>query len=426
MVQCDLTGVCRQSVSRAALAQHLDMLWSQGRIAEMMPFLAAMRKDPQAGAQLALYEGLLAAHDKDWKRATRHFRVALNDQPEWTRARLELARALYNQGQMGAADYHFRLAQNDSLPPDIARVVKDYRQSIRAQKNWDVSLQIGIAPDTNINSATSARTLVFPGFSSTAQFALSPDARSKTGIGQTLESTGRVRLKLSPVYAMDVEAQARVVNYSGSRYDDISISPAVGVSRDFGNRTRLGVAALFSQRWYGGKDAQQSIGARLRLQQLIGSSGQLQADLTYRGISNRLDGEQSGGQWGVSLAYDQAITPTAIASLSFFGLRENLANAIYANKTLGISAGVGGELPWGLNGGANVSVSRAWYDGYWPIYAVTRRDFGVQARAYLGLRSFRWLGFSPSVEYQYLYNSSNVALFAYDRHRFSFELARYF
>jgi outer membrane protein len=425
-VICSEDGACKQSLTREQMFRHLDRLLGEARFDEMQPFLAAMRNDPQAKAQLAYLEGRIAYRQGNWPDANRHFRTALQTQPKFTQARLELARTLYNQGSVSAADYHFRLADSGDLPPDIARVVRNYRQSIRRQKNWDVSLQLGLAPDSNINSATSERTVTFEGILPGVAFELDDDARSRTGVGQSLASTGRVRLKLGAVYAVDVEASARLVNYSGSRSDDVSIAPAVGISRDFGNRTRLGVAALFSERWYGGKHAQESVGARLRLQQLIGSNGQLQADLSYRQISNRLNDGQSGPQYGFSLSFDRALGRTSFATLSAFALREPLTNPVFASTTTGISAGIGSELPWGLNGGLSLSLSRSWYDGYWVAFDATRRDFTLQSRAYLGLRSLRWMGFSPSIEYLYSHSGSNIPIYDFDRHRLEFQVARYF
>jgi outer membrane protein len=47
-------------------------------------------------------------------------------------------------------------------------------------------------------------------------------------------------------------------------------------------------------------------------------------------------------------------------------------------------------------------------------------------RAYLGLRSLRFMGFSPSVDYTFQYNKSNIDLYEYNRHRIEFAIARYF
>jgi outer membrane protein len=408
-------------LTREQMLRHVEQLVADGRFDDARPYLAAMKKDPALKSETALLQGLAANNVKDWKAAEENFRAVLSQKPKWTRARLELARALYNQGDQQAADYHFRLAEADQLPPDIAKVVQGYRQSIRAQKNWSFNMQIGLAPDSNINSSTSDRTIDFGGL----PLFLNDDARKKTGLGQTAALGGSARLRLSEVYALDVEAAARFVNYSGRQYDDFNLSPAVGISRDFSSRTRIGIAALYNQRWYGGAAAQRSIGARVRAQQLIGSGGQLQAEISARKLKNLLSSDYSGAQYALNVAYDQAITKTTYASASLFALREPLANSFYSNFSTGASLGIGSELPFGFNGGLTLSASRGWYDSPTSIFDA-RRDWNLQGYAYLGLRSIRYFGFSPSVEYRFTRNASNLPLYDFTRHRFEFALASYF
>jgi outer membrane protein len=409
------------SITREQILRHVEQLIADGRFEEARPYLAAMEKDPALKSETALLNGLSANDAKDWKAAEKNFRAVLSQKPKWTRARLELARSLYNQGQQQAADYHFRLAEADQLPPDIARVVQGYRQSIRTQKSWRFNMQIGLAPDTNINSSTNDRTIDFGGL----PLFLNDDARKKTGLGQTAALGGSARLRLSEVYALDVEAAARFVNYTGRQYDDFNLNPAVGISRDFGGRTRIGIAALYNQRWYGGAAAQRSIGARVRAQQLLGAGGQLQAEFSARKLKNLLSRDYSGAQYALNVAYDQAITKTTYASVSLFALREPLANSFYSNFSTGASLGIGSELPFGFNGGLTLSASRGWYDSPTSVFAA-RRDWNLQGYAYLGLRSVRYFGFSPSVEYRVTRNASNLPLYDFTRHRFEFALASYF
>ena len=98
-----------------------------------------------------------------------------------------------------------------------------------------------------------------------------------------------------------------------------------------------------------------------------------------------------------------------------------------ANTSMGISLGLGGELPLGINAGISGGVSHARYDEAQPIFSLDRRqDWRYQARLYAGLRKIRWWGFSPSVEYRYSRVDTNYRLYQSNRHRFEFKLARYF
>jgi hypothetical protein len=55
-----------------------------------------------------------------------------------------------------------------------------------------------------------------------------------------------------------------------------------------------------------------------------------------------------------------------------------------------------------------------------------RQDWRYNGRAYIGLRSVRVLGFSPSVTYNFSKVDASLPLYKNERHRVAFTLARYF
>ena len=116
-----------------------------------------------------------------------------------------------------------------------------------------------------------------------------------------------------------------------------------------------------------------------------------------------------------------------VASVTGFARREPLRLNAYSNTEVGVIAGIGGELPFGLNAGLTGQASRAAYDAALPLFGpAPRQDWRLQGRAYLGARSLRFRGFSPSVTYTYTTTRSNISLYDADRHRVELQLARYF
>jgi hypothetical protein len=116
-----------------------------------------------------------------------------------------------------------------------------------------------------------------------------------------------------------------------------------------------------------------------------------------------------------------------IASGSLFVRRDALNYSAYASREIGASIGIGGELPHGINAGLSGGISRAEYDApFKQLSATARRDWRLNARLYVGLRSVRVLGFSPSLTFTYNRNGSNVALYDSQRSRIRFGLMRYF
>src|SRR3546814_4272449 len=77
-------------------------------------------------------------------------RTLLLRDPHDTRVRLELARVLFLLHRYAAADYHFRLSAARS-PTSVQHNISLFRRAIQAQRTWRVSVEGGIAPDTNVN-----------------------------------------------------------------------------------------------------------------------------------------------------------------------------------------------------------------------------------------------------------------------------------
>ncbi len=397
------------------------------KLAAAEPYLDAIAKDLSLQAEYNFLAGYVAAEKGDTKKAIKHYRKTLKNRPDWTRARVELARSLYVLGDRTAADYHFRLAEKSELPPDIARIVSGFRKAIRDQKSWNFSVEAGLAPDTNINTSTDNHTVYIDalGTGSPLPFKLNDAARRKTGVGQTFAASGQARIKLTPVYAMQVEGSAGMINYSGKQYDDVHIDGSIGISKDFG-RNRLTVSATGSQRWYGGHPSSRLYGGKISAQRIVGNTGELNAQVATQKVESPLNADYAGIQYVASLQYSQAISKTTLLSATLNGRLESLGNSIYSNKLVAIQLAGGTELGWGINAGGTVTASRTWFNGYWPAFLVTRRDWQVETHVYAGLRNVRVWGFSPSVNYSFTEGFSNVPIYEVTRHRVEFNLARYF
>ncbi len=421
------TQVATVKLTRAEVLERAQKLVLGHKLAAAEPYLTAIAQDPSLQAEYNFLAGYVAAEQGDTKKAVRHYRKTLQNRPDWTRARVELARSLYILGDRTAADYHFRLAEKSELPPDIARIVSGFRKAIRDQKSWNFSVEAGLAPDTNINTSTDNHTVYIDalGTGSPLPFKLNDAARRKTGLGQTLSVAGSARIKLSPLYAMQVEGSAGLINYKGSQYDDVHINSALGISRDFG-RNRITVSATGEQRWYGGHPSSRLYGGKLSAQRIVGQTGEINGQVAVQKVESPLNADYAGMQYVASLQFGQAINKTTLLSVTLNGRLEPLANPIYSNKQLAVQLAGGTEFGWGINAGGTITASRTWFNGYWPAFLVTRRDWQVETHIYAGLRNVRVWGFSPSVNYSFIEGFSNVPIYEVTRHRVEFDLARYF
>ena len=155
--QCDENGQCRFQITPRQLLAKAEALVHQKKYDKALPLVEALGQVPDLQMQQRFLAGYIAVETGDLKGAIKQFRSILDNDPGQTRVRLELARAYLMSGKEGSADYHFRLAQNDdNLPDAIARIIRGTRSILRDQRIWRFNFDIGFAPDTNINGATSA------------------------------------------------------------------------------------------------------------------------------------------------------------------------------------------------------------------------------------------------------------------------------
>ncbi|NNM76152.1 DUF560 domain-containing protein [Sphingomonas sp. ID1715] len=426
---CDATGTCSARLTGDELLATAEKLVLAREFDAARPLIAALEQVPGKQMERHFLAGYVAIETGAVKEAITEFRAALAIDPSQTRVRLELARALLMDGDKSAADHHFRLASQDkNLPPEIAATVRSTRGIIRDQRIWNFRFDFGLAPDTNINNATSAEQvdlLVSP--NNRVPFALNDDAKPRSGLGLTGSFSGGLRLKQDAKLAWLIDGDGQFTHYEEDDFDDYMLQLAAGPEWKLSAKTAVTAQLVGLQRWFGGKTAQQQIGVKTGLTTFLDQGQRLGFQLDARRTESGFGTSYDGWQYGAYGTYERVVAKTMIASASGFVRRESLRSESLSNSEFGVNLGIGGELPHGINAGLSGGISLARYDAPITLFSDSdRRDTRISARAYLGSRAIRVLGFSPSVTYSYTHIGSNYAFYDSDRHRFRFALARYF
>lgn len=421
-------GRCDYRLSTEQLLALAERLIAEKKYDDARPLVSALRDAPGMSVPYNFLDGMIAMETGDPKTAATRFRAILEDRPGESRVRLELARALIAQGNMTAADYHLRLTQNDDdLPEDIARMIRQVRGVIRSNRDFQFGFDFGLAPDTNINSATNAETVDVNFGPMRLPLELDKEARARSGTGMTASFYGSLRLPVSESSSIVTDLDGSTVNYRGTDADDHSVQLASGPEVRLGNATTLSVQGLGSYRWYAGQVAARQFGAKLTFQHDLDAGQRIGLQFDGRHSDSDFGDGYIGWQLGAVATYEHLIGKSTIASASLFARRDIMKLDAYANRSAGFNLGIGGELPLGINAGISGGVSYARYDAPQFFLSNDRRaDWRYQARAYAGLRQVRVYGFSPSVEYRYAEVDTNYALYESTRHRIHFKLARYF
>lgn len=386
----------------------------------------ALGEDPAYKFRSQFLLGYIAVETGDLPTAVKEFRAALVAQPGATRVRLELARALMLQGKDAAASYHYRLAQRaDDLPPEIRATVNSSLAQLRDRKPWALNVEVALVPDSNITGGTRSPTVDIDVGGGKLPFTLGGNAVARSGLGQSARAVGTYRTGMGK-HGFVTDAEISGINYQGKSVDDYGTQLAFGPDI----RTKSTVAYLqgvTAFRWYGGTLATKQAGARAAVQVTRDKGDRIGFSIDARHSKSMINTDYDGWTGGVFATYERVVAKSFIFSGSAFARTDRLRERAYSSNEYGLSLGVGGELPHGINAGVSATVSRARFLA--PMLAFSpepRHDWRYAGRAYVGVRSVRFLGFSPSVTYNYSRNDSSLTLYQSTRSRFSFALARYF
>lgn len=426
-VRCE-AGACRVRLTPDQLEAAAERLIKAKRYAEAAPLIAALRQAPGYLMKSRFLAGYVAEQNGRYDEAAGYYRAILADDPRQTGVRLALAKTMLALHRPQAADRQFKIAEQDAeLPPEVLRTIRKVRDTIRAGRPWQVDISFGIAPDSNINSATAADTITVNFAGTPIPLELDEHAKARSGVGETGRISARLRLPVGGKLAALVDIDGVGTNYAGSDFDDFTVQGATGAELTLSQRASVSLEGVLAQRWFGGGVVSRQVGVKAGAQRLLDAKRQIGVQIDLRHTDALFNHGYDGWQGGLYATYEQAVAPAIVVSASPFIRRDWLDERAYSNTEFGANIGIGGELPMGLNFGLSAGGSRAVYDA--PIVffdAKPRKDWRFVARATLGDRKIRVLGLSPQVSWSFTRIDSSIALYDVTRSRFEFTLARYF
>lgn len=399
-----------------------DEARAASRVDDAVVLYDALSRDPDAEirAEARFRKGLMLADAGRLADAALSFRALLDEKPDSIPARLELARMLALIGDEAAARRELRQVQAAGLPPDVAATVDQFARALRSPKRIGGSVEFGILPDSNINRATSARTLD----TVIAPLTLDDDARAKSGLGAKLGGQAFARIALRPDLAVLPRVAGSADLYGGGAFDDISGSALIGLEWQ---RTRSRWSPSFGQtwRWYGGEAYARTLTASLDWLRILGPRSQLVVSASA-GRANYLRNDlQDGGLFDLNASVERALDARSGAAVTLSANRQTARDPGYATVSGGITL-----LTWREVAGstlfASTSIRRTEGDARLFLFPERRREWLLSARAGATVRPLAVAGFAPVVRVSFERNSSTVGIYDYRRIAGEFGVVRAF
>ena len=377
--------------------------------AETLYDALARDPDPEVRAEARFRHGMMLAKSRRYREAAVLFRALLDEKPGATRVRLELARVLAAMGDDDAARRQLRLAQAAGLPSDVAIVVDQFSNALHSTKRIGGSLGLALAPDSNINRATSASTLD----TVIAPLTLSQDARQRSGVGFDGSAQAYLRLPLGDDLALVPRLSGHGDIYRTSEFDDISGSALLGLEWRLGP-DRVSPSIGDTWRWYGGSLYARTDTVTIDWIHPAGPRAQLDIQASASRARYLRNPLQDGEIYSASADYERALTPRTGIGLTLDAARQTAADPGYATWSGGATA-----LAWRDLGRTTVFASAGLHrlqgDDRLFLFPERRLEWLYQAGAGVTFRQVQWKGFAPVLRVTWERNQSTVGLYDYHR-----------
>lgn len=382
-----------------------------GRIDDAVRIYDALARDPddQVRAEARFRKGMMLAAVRRYREAATAFRALLDEKPGAARARLELARVLAAMGDEDAAKRELRQAEAGGLPPDVAVTVENFARALHSSQKFGGSIELALVPDSNVNRATSQRTLD----TIIAPLTLSDDAREQSGLGAKVSGQGFARLAIGDDLFLLPRGSVLANLYRHDEFDDVSAAALLGLEwRRGGDRLTPSIGETI--RWYGAHPYARTQTLTVDWLHPSGTQAQWTVSASANRARYQRNALQDGAIYTLSVDYDQAISARAGLSASLAAERQTAADRGYS--TWSASETILGWHEFGhVTAFASVGLRRLEGDAALFLFPRRRREWLVQASAGATFRQFAVHGFAPVVRLNYERNVSTVGIYDYGR-----------
>lgn len=338
-------------------------------------------------------------------------------------ARFQLAELHFTAHRDISAALAYRLALAGKLDTGRARIA-DYRLvEIQQRRRWRFWAGVSVAPDSNVNGATSATRVELFGL----PFELDDNARRRGGVSLSGQGGVERRFRLDARRAVRTALVGSFTDAPGGDYDDAFVSLRAGPEWTLSPRAQLTLQGAANARWYGGDLYETSAGLRVEGEwsprdNRVRWLGGVRADA----VDGRLGDGRDGGLYGLDLARTRYLGPTSLWRLSGGVNVRDARSSLESFGQAQLAAGRLYPLPFATLAYVEPYVMRRRFEGVAMAFGARRVDteYGVTAR--LSKRDWIWRGAYPFVALSAARNESSLDLNSFTRQRVEFGLTREF
>ena len=415
---------------------------ANGRPEEALAILRGLPRDGGRGASVLFQTGvaaIAAAGRKNLPEDEREalldeaiaaLRTILIDRPDLVRVRLELARAFFLKHEDSLSRRHFEQVLAGEPPPVVVANVRHFLAVMRARRRWSAYFGLAIAPDTNINAASDARTIDIDTVFGTFPFTRDSRSRAQSGVGLSIWGGGEYQFPLGERLRLRAGTDLTRQEYEGSAFDKTYIAGHLGPRWLVGTASEFSLLADLQRHWRAGRPDNDAFGARIEAEHRLNRRLRVRGNAAWRRRDYRRGERQDGPAADFSLSAIWVATSTlqTRATLGYARARPN-AESLRNHSRWG-RLGASLSLPRGFTLGAGGEFRWTDYRGRGRDHLTSdgarRADLTRTLRLSVLNRGLTLLGFSPQLVLVNEVRETNAQALDYKRTRVELHFRRQF
>jgi hypothetical protein len=347
-------------------------------------------------------------------------RTILDEKPDAQRVRLELARVLELMGDEAGALRLLRAAQAGDLPPEVAQFVDRYSAALRSRKPLGATLEVALAPDSNVNRATRSETLG----TVLGDFELDADARPRSGVGLALRGQAFARQQVGGSTSVVGRVSGSTDLFRDGQFNDVAVGLSGGPELRLGS-DRLTLEAGRIWRRYGQAPYSTSWTLAATYAHPLNRQSQLRGTAMVGLVDHRRNHLLDGQSYAVSASYERALSERTGIGATLSAERQSLADPAYS--LIGGQVSLFGYHEVGpVTLVATAAHGRLGADDRLALLPKRRSDRLYRLSLGATLRSLQVGGFAPLVRLTAERNHSAVEIYDYRRLRAELGVTRAF
>lgn len=417
------TGLLHTNMAHAVvddLVRQAITLLDKGQFQQAFDLLVPQETKRAGDPDFDTVMGIAANDTQQYTRAIFALERVLLTQPENSRARAELGRALFAVGDNAGARRVLLETKRDNIPAQVSATIDQFLQAIdrneaEARSSAKFYVESSLGTDSNVNSGPSNGNVAVPAFGG-AVFTLNPANAANKDTFATLGAGLSARHVLDPRWSLLANATINQRWHADkTAVDNFQLDGNLGTSYRY-NKHELVAVVQASTYYVNAARARDQLGVvgewtyRLNGEMQVTSYAQL-SQLSYPGQSVR---DANRTVLGTSYAQGFSSGLTAFGGI-YIGTEKQKNSALphLGHKLMGVRAGAQQRLNENVSAFSGISFENRKFGGTDPLFLVTRQDDQFNLNAGLNWVPAKTWRVTPQVSYTKV--KSNIAISDFDR-----------